>query len=152
MVSRTAEINISLESYWKGGWYRLVLFPIRFIFQRLKRGKRNIENFAYSVFKLLAVEKGTAWKLNHPMSRAFIIAFQKYIDLHCTWKHSRDISGKRNTWKMEHFNFLLIYQKWFHVQRRSIYPWKTIEKASDIGWFNFHSVPFSRDKNVENGT
>ena len=33
----------------------------------------------------------------------------------------------------------------------NIYTSKAIEKADDIGWFNFQSVPFFRVKNVENG-
>ena len=50
------------------------------------------------------------------------------------------------------FGFSLISRVYFNVQRRSIYPYKAIEKAGDIGWFNFQSVPFFRVKNVENGT
>ena len=94
----------------------------------------------------------TDWKLNQSMSPAFSIAFQGYIDLHCTWKHLRDMSGKLTTWKMERFGFPLISRKRFHVQRRSIYPWKALEKAGDIGWFDFQSIPFFTVKHVENGT
>ena len=50
------------------------------------------------------------------------------------------------------FGFPLISRKCFHVQWRSIYPCKAIEKVGDIGWLNFQSVPFSRVKDVENGT
>ena len=46
----------------------------------------------------------------------------------------------------------LISRKRFHVQQRSIHPWKALGKAGDIGYFNFQSVPFSILKNVENGT
>ena len=46
----------------------------------------------------------------------------------------------------------LISRKRFHVQRRSIYPQTRLEKAGDIGYFNFQSVPFFILKNVENGT
>ena len=52
---------------------------------------------------------------------------------------------------MERFGFPLISRKRFHVQRRSIYPQTRLEKAGDIGYFNFRSVPFSMDKNAKNG-
>ena len=86
------------------------------------------------------------------MSPAFSIAFQRYIDLRCTWKHFRDISGKPKCSIFRVFRFPLISRECFHVQRRSIYPWRAIEKAGDIGWIIFKSVPFSTVKSVENGT
>ena len=56
------------------------------------------------------------------MSPAFSIALQGYIKLHCTWKHFREISGKRRCSIFHVFRFPLISRKRFHVQRRSIYP------------------------------
>ena len=50
------------------------------------------------------------------------------------------------------FGFPHIFRKCCHVQRRSIYLWKALDKAGDIGWFYFKYVPFSRVKCVENGT
>ena len=88
----------------------------------------------------------------YSMSLAVSIALQVYIDLHCTWKHFREISGKRKCSIFHVFRFSLISRERFHVQRRSIYPWKAIEKAGDIGWFNFQSVSFSIIQNVENKT
>ena len=35
-------------------------------------------------------------------------------------------------WKMEHFGFSLIYQKCFHLQRRSIYPRKGLGTAGGM--------------------
>ena len=86
------------------------------------------------------------------MPPAFSIAFQGYIDLRCTWKRFREISGKLKCFIFHVFRFSLISRERFHVQRRSIYPWKAIEKAGDIGWFNFQSVSFSIIQNVENET
>ena len=91
-------------------------------------------------------------KLKWPMSPAFLRRVWGYIDLRCKWMRFRDISGKRTTWKMERFGFPLISRKRFHVQWRSIYHWKAIEKAGDIGWFDFQSIPLSTVKNVKNGT
>ena len=50
------------------------------------------------------------------------------------------------------FRFPLISRKRFHIQRRSIHPWKAIKKAGDIGWFDFQSVPLFTVENVKNGT
>ena len=49
-LSCTAEINISLKSSWNGGWHRLGCYPIRSIFHRWKRRKRDIRSFLCSVF------------------------------------------------------------------------------------------------------
>ena len=86
------------------------------------------------------------------MSPAFPRAFQGYINLHCTWKRFRDISGKPKHSIFHVVRFPLISQKRFHVQWRSIYPQTRLGKAVDIGYFNFRSVPFSMDKNAKNGT
>ena len=111
-----------------------------------------MQSFLYSVFHVLTLKNGTDWKLYQPMLPAFPIAFQWYIDFRCTWKRFRDISGKLKCSIFHVFRFPLISRKRFHVQRRSIYFWKAIEKAGDIGWFDFQSVPFSAVKNRENGT
>ena len=74
--------------------------------------------------------------------------FRRYIDARCTWKHSRDISGKSKYSIFHVFRFPLISGERFHVQQSSTYPQKAIEKAGDIGWFDFQSVPFFMVKNV----
>ena len=62
------------------------------------------------------------------------------------------MGGKLKCFIFHVFRFPLLSLKRFHVQRRSIYPWKAYEKAGDIGWFDFQSVPLFTVKNVRNGT
>ena len=51
-LSCTMEVDISLISSPNGGWHRLGFHPIRSTFHRLKRGKRNIENFINPAFRV----------------------------------------------------------------------------------------------------
>ena len=89
------------------------------------------------------------WKLNQAISSAGSSCEKGYAELRCTSKRSRDVGENMNAWKMEHskrFEFFLISQECFDVQRSSLYRWKDIETVGDIGWFISPSVPFSISK------
>ena len=50
--------------------------------------------------RILAMENGTDWKLNQPMSPAFFLCERGYIDLLCTSKRFQDIKENVKTKKV----------------------------------------------------
>ena len=100
------------------GWFNLQSNPFSLV-KSVKNETCKVFYVPFSTF--LTLENGTDWKLNQPMSPVFSIAVQGYIDLHCTWKHLRDLSGKLKCSIFHVFRFPLISRKRFHVQRSTLY-------------------------------
>ena len=97
----TYESDTSLDASWNGEWYRLENFPIRSIFHREKRGKRNIQNFTRTVFhvgKWNGTENLLAYVTVIFKTRLTIYRSPLYVNMDARYKRKTDHVENGTLW------------------------------------------------------
>ena len=144
MLSSTAEIDISFESSRNSEWHRLGSYPIRFIFHPKTRGKRNVENIIYPVFRVFNGENWNGLDSN----LAYVTRrFESFSRIYWSPLYTKAFTSYKVTTKHVENGTL-----WFFIHSGGRY---IPGKLSKGGWYRLGYCTISSIftvKHVENGT
>ena len=141
LFSRTAVNDILLDAFRKGEWHRLENFPVRSIFHREKRGKRNIQSLTCTVFHVFYDEEWNetenllAYVTLHFKTRLKINRLLLYVKIDARCKQKTDHVENGTLW------FFRLYLASIFTYRREQYVVRRILKRR-VSYSRKFSGPF----------